>query len=53
MMDYGKIRDRRKAVMLNLPRASSLEDAELYFRSMAGYLDQLRTLLRELRREIR
>ncbi|XP_026286627.1 uncharacterized protein LOC113212229 [Frankliniella occidentalis] len=53
LSEYGNLRARRREVMANLPRSSSLGEAEAYFRSMAGYLEKLRTLLKELRRKIK
>lgn len=53
MYEYGRLRERRREVMGNRPRLSSLSDAEYYFRSMGSYLDQLRTLLKDLRRKIK
>lgn len=44
---------RRKQVLSNLPRHSSLRDAELYFRIMATYMDQLRMLIKDLRKKIK
>ncbi|XP_034249065.1 receptor-type guanylate cyclase gcy-3 isoform X2 [Thrips palmi] len=53
LYEYGKLRERRREVMGNRQRKSSLDDAEYYFRSMGSYLDQLRTLLKDLRRKIK
>ncbi|KAJ1527816.1 hypothetical protein ONE63_007762 [Megalurothrips usitatus] len=51
--EYGHLKHRRKEVLANKPRRSSLREAELYFRLMAAYLDKLRYVNKELRKKIR
>ncbi|KAJ9577045.1 hypothetical protein L9F63_006393, partial [Diploptera punctata] len=53
MKDYGDIKRRKEAIIQNHSRNKSDTDAEVYFDSMASYVDELRTLQQELRVKIR